>query len=177
MQTVYPLARDKFLGGYLQWRASGGHSFRVAALDSTYAYSEADEFRADLTGVLGTAALTGLVAGPNGWADAADVTVTGMRCPAPRCNAPARRRVQERPQTHRSIGSEPYQRGRTSLTTLPLRALCGGVGRVAGGVRGRRRTFFAHASSPPKSRVRQQQPRRGNNLPSRCTAYTLTGPP
>lgn len=78
MQTVYPLARDKFLGGYLQWRASGGHSFRVAALDSTYAYSEADEFRADLTGVLGTAALTGLVAGPNGWADAADVTVTGM---------------------------------------------------------------------------------------------------
>ena len=78
MQTVYPLSRTKFLEGYLQWRASGGHSFRAACMDSTYTYSSAHEFRDDLTGVLGTVALTGLVAGPDGWADAADATITGL---------------------------------------------------------------------------------------------------
>lgn len=75
MQTVYPLARTKFLKALIDWE---GDAFTAVALDSSYTYSELDEFRSDLTGVLGTAALAGMAALANGWADASDVTITGM---------------------------------------------------------------------------------------------------
>lgn len=75
MQTVYPLARTKFLKGLIDWE---GDAFTAVAMDSSYTYSELDEFRSDLAGVLGTAALAGMAALANGWADASDVTITGM---------------------------------------------------------------------------------------------------
>ncbi len=75
MQTVYPLARTKFLKGDIDWEAN---AFMAIAVDSTYTYSELHEFRDDLTGVLGSAALAGMVALSGGWADANDVTITGM---------------------------------------------------------------------------------------------------
>lgn len=75
MQTVYPLTRTKFLKGLIDWE---GDAFLAIALDSTYTYATTDEFRDDLTGVLGSVALAGMVAGPDGWADASDATITGM---------------------------------------------------------------------------------------------------
>lgn len=75
MQTVYPLTRTKFLKGQIDWE---GDSFLAIALDATHSYSQLHEFRDDLTGVLGTASLTGTVALGDGWADAADVTITGL---------------------------------------------------------------------------------------------------
>lgn len=75
MRTVYPKARTKFLKGQIGWE---GDSFLAIALDSTYTYSEAHEFRDDLTGVLGSVALSGMAALDYGWADAADPTITGM---------------------------------------------------------------------------------------------------
>ena len=74
MQTVYPKARTKFLKGQIDWE---GDAFTAMAVDATFAYSELDEFSGDLTGILGDAALTGMAA-LDGWADANDVTITGM---------------------------------------------------------------------------------------------------
>lgn len=75
MQTVYPKARTKFLKGQIDWE---GDAFTAIALDSTYTYSALDEFVADLTGIAGDAPLTGMAALDDGWADANDVTITGM---------------------------------------------------------------------------------------------------
>ena len=75
MQTVYPKARMKFLKGDIAWETD---AFLAIAVDSTYVYSEGDEFRDDITGVLGSAALTGMTALDYGWADASDATITGM---------------------------------------------------------------------------------------------------
>lgn len=75
MRTVYPKTRAKFLKGQIDWE---GDDFLAIALDSTYTYSELHEFRDDLSGVLGTASLAGMVALDYGWADASDVTITGM---------------------------------------------------------------------------------------------------
>lgn len=75
MQTVYPKARTKFLKGQIDWE---GDAFTAMAVDATFTYSELDEFSGDLTGILGDAALTGMAALDNGWADANDVTITGM---------------------------------------------------------------------------------------------------
>lgn len=75
MQTVYPKARTKFLKGDIDWE---NDDFLAVALDATYTYSEAHDFRDDLTGVLGTASLAGMAALDNGWADATDPTITGM---------------------------------------------------------------------------------------------------
>ncbi len=74
--AIWPLARKKFLEGDLQWKA-GGDSFSIAILDSTYTYSPSHEFRDDLTGVIATAALTGIVSTGNGVADADDASVSG----------------------------------------------------------------------------------------------------
>ena len=67
MQTVYPLARNKFLKGQIDWE---GDNFFGVAVDATYTYSAAHEFRDDLTGVLGYASLAGMAAVGDGWADA-----------------------------------------------------------------------------------------------------------
>jgi len=75
MQTVYPLARNKFLKGQIDWE---GDNFFGVAVDATYTYSAAHEFRDDLTGVLDYASLAGMAAVGDGWADASDVTITGL---------------------------------------------------------------------------------------------------
>lgn len=77
MHLVYPTARSAFLRGQINW-SSGGDSFGVALLDSTYTYDPAHEFRSDLTGVLATEALTGVDEIGNGVADADDVAVSGV---------------------------------------------------------------------------------------------------
>lgn len=75
MQTVYPLARNKFLKGQIDWE---GDNFFGIAVDATYTYSAAHEFRDDLTGVLDYASLAGMAAVGDGWADASDITITGL---------------------------------------------------------------------------------------------------
>ena len=75
MQTVYPTTRTKFLKKLIDWE---GDAFTAIAMDASYTYNELHEFRDDLTGVLGTAALSGMAALSYGWADAADPTITGM---------------------------------------------------------------------------------------------------
>ena len=80
MQTVYPLARDKFLGGEIAWKPAidGGDDFFAIALDSTYTSSDLHEFRDALTGLPGMVALPSPTRAGNGWADASDPTITGM---------------------------------------------------------------------------------------------------
>lgn len=77
MQTVYPIARNKFLTGDIAWGA-GGDSFYAIACDSSYTYSPAHAVVDDvIASMLGSQALTG-VAATGGVASAADVTITGL---------------------------------------------------------------------------------------------------
>ena len=75
MQTIYPLARDKFLSAQIDWSSD---AFLAVALGSGSSFSDLDEFRSDLTGVLGTGSLSGMSMPGGGWADANDVTITGL---------------------------------------------------------------------------------------------------
>lgn len=74
MQTLWPTARDKFAEGLIDWV---GDSFLLVALDSSYTYDPAHEFRDDLTGVLGTASLASTSIASGGACDAADTSLTG----------------------------------------------------------------------------------------------------
>ena len=71
MNTLYPLAREKYLTGVLDWSSD---DIKVALLDNTYTYSGTDEFLDDLTGIVATSGnLTGKTT-TGGVADANDVT-------------------------------------------------------------------------------------------------------
>ena len=74
MQTLWPTARDKFAEGLIDW---DGDSFLLVALDSTYTYDAAHEFRDDLTGVLGTASLVNTSIASGGACDADDTSLSG----------------------------------------------------------------------------------------------------
>ena len=73
MQTLWPTARDKFAEGLIDW---DGDSFLLIALDSTYTYDAAHEFRDDLTGVLGTASLVNTSIASGGACDADDTSLS-----------------------------------------------------------------------------------------------------
>ena len=75
MQLIVPTAKSRFAKGEIDWE---GDAFIAVAMEATHTYSAAHEFRDDLTGVLGTAALAGMVVLADGWCDATDVTITGM---------------------------------------------------------------------------------------------------
>ena len=73
MQQIPAATREKFAEGVIDWE---GDSFMLVALDATYVYDPNHEFRDDLTGVLGTVAMTGNVALTNGACDADDTSIT-----------------------------------------------------------------------------------------------------
>jgi hypothetical protein len=75
MNTIYPLAREKFLTGALDWSSD---DIKVVLLDNTYTYSAAHEFLTDLTGVVATSGnLTGKTT-TGGVADADDLTFPAL---------------------------------------------------------------------------------------------------
>lgn len=73
MQQIPPATRDKFANGTIDW---SGDAFMLVCLDGTYAYNPAHEFRDDLSGVVGTVAMTGTVTAGNGACDADDTSIT-----------------------------------------------------------------------------------------------------
>jgi hypothetical protein len=75
MNTIYPLAREKFLTGAFDWSSD---DIKVVLLDNTYTYSAAHEFLTDLTGVVATSGnLTGKTT-TGGVADADDLTFPAL---------------------------------------------------------------------------------------------------
>lgn len=71
---VYPLAREEFLGGDLDWDA---HDFKVSLLTSAYVFSTAHEDFDDLAGVIATSANLASKTKTDGYADADNLVITG----------------------------------------------------------------------------------------------------
>lgn len=69
---IYPLAREEFLGGDLDWDL---HDFKLVLLSSAYVYSSAHQDVDDLTGIIDTSANLASKTKTNGYAGAATVVV------------------------------------------------------------------------------------------------------
>ncbi len=77
MNAVYPKFLEALWAGQIN---IGSDVFRVVLLTSSYVYSDAHQFFSDLTGVIGVATLSGIVA-PGGVFDANDQVVTPTGVP------------------------------------------------------------------------------------------------
>lgn len=73
--SMYDRARQKFLGGELDWDTQ---TFKARLVSSSYTYNAAHTSVNDLAGVIHTSAALSSPTKTNGFADAADITFTAV---------------------------------------------------------------------------------------------------